>query len=339
MYPKIAIIILNWNGWKDTIECLESIYHIDYPNYDVIVVDNHSDNDSIHKINDYCKGNIQIVSKFTQNNPKLKPIDVLEYDQKMAENGGNLERELLFSSIKDRKLLRLIKAESNNGFSEGNNIGIKYALKSLNPDYILLLNNDTIVDKKLLELALLAKKDKRIGIFGPKINYYEPHNKIFSIGGKINSVTGNNYAITSMNKKYKIDYISGCAIFIKREVFEKIGLLPTEYFMYSEELDYCENAKRNNFMILNYLEATVWHKISASSDNAFVKYYRTRNRFIFMKKYSSHYTYIAFLSWRLTIDFLIEIAFLVYRRDYNVFKSYIKGLYDGIRLKNGIARI
>ncbi len=62
MLPKVSIIILNWNGWKDTIECLESIYQIDYPDYDIIVVDNASKNESIEKIKKYAKGNIEVLA-------------------------------------------------------------------------------------------------------------------------------------------------------------------------------------------------------------------------------------------------------------------------------------
>ena len=63
-FPKVVIIILNWNGWKDTIECLESLYHITYPNYTVILVDNGSVDDSIEQIRSYCAGKIQVESTF-----------------------------------------------------------------------------------------------------------------------------------------------------------------------------------------------------------------------------------------------------------------------------------
>jgi len=332
-HPKITIIILNWNGWKDTIECLESIYRINYPNYDVIVVDNFSQNNSVQKIKEYCKGNIPIQSKFFKFNLESKPIEILEYDKEMAEKGGDVEKEKCFSMINRKYRLRLITSDDNYGFSEGNNIGIRYALKALNPDYVLLLNNDTVVDKGLLELAKFAESDERIGILGPRINYYEHSNKTFSVGGKINWWTGKNSAVNVVKENQKIDYISGCALFIKKDVLNKIGLLPKEYFMYAEELDYCEHAKQHGFLIYNYPKTTVWHKISASSENKFVMYYRTRNRFIFMKKYSSYYNYIAFTLWRLTIDFFIETLVLIYRRDYNAYKAYLKGLYDGFFFK------
>jgi len=88
MKPKVSIIILNWNGWKDTIECLESVYQITYPNYNVIVVDNGSEDESIEKIREYCKGKIKVESKFFEYNLGNKPIKIIEYTREEAEDGG-----------------------------------------------------------------------------------------------------------------------------------------------------------------------------------------------------------------------------------------------------------
>jgi len=63
-WPSVAIIVLNWNGWQDTIECLESLYQISYPNYEIIVVDNGSKDESIENIKKYCEGKIKVKSKF-----------------------------------------------------------------------------------------------------------------------------------------------------------------------------------------------------------------------------------------------------------------------------------
>ena len=80
MFPRVSIIILNWNGWRDTIECLESLYRITYPNYDVIVVDNGSRDDSVQKIKEYCEGKIEVNSKFFKYDPSNKPTKVFEED-------------------------------------------------------------------------------------------------------------------------------------------------------------------------------------------------------------------------------------------------------------------
>lgn len=334
MLPKVAIIILNWNGWKDTIECLESIYEVDYNNYDVIVVDNASQNDSVNKIIEYCNGKILVKSEFFSYNSDNKPITVLEYTKEEVDQYEKLIKDNNFIKINSNNKIRLILNDNNSGFSGGNNLGIKYALKTLYPDYILLLNNDTVVDKDLLlELVKVAESNEQIGIIGPKINYYNNKIKNFSVGGKINWLTGENFAIKTVSQKQNMDYVSGCALFIKTNLFNKIGLLPTEYFMYAEELDYCVHAKKEGFLIYNCPTTTVWHKISGSSESKFVKYYRTRNRFIFMKKFSSKFNYIFFLIWRLTIDLSLETFILFYRRDLSIYKEYLRGLFDGLVFK------
>lgn len=334
MFPKVIIIILNWNGWKDTIECLESIYQVNYSNYDIIVVDNNSQDNSLQKIKEYCEGKIEVESKLVNYKLDNKPLEVLEYSKEVAEEGGDFEKERTHSYFKANNKLRLIISDKNYGFSEGNNIGIRYAIRTLNPDYILLLNNDTVVEKQFLDMMIIAEKDKKIGIVGPRINYYDFPDKTFSVGGKINWWNGNNSAINTIsNKSQKIDYVSGCALLIKKEVINKIGLLPSEYFMYAEELDYCESAKKQGFSICNYPTVIIWHKISSSSESKFVKYYRTRNRFLFMKKFSSPYRYLFFIGWRFTVDFMIETFSIFYHRDWELYKAYLRGLVDGLFLK------
>ena len=79
--PKVSVIILNWNGWEDTIECIESLYQIDYPNYDIILVDNDSKDDSVQKIRNYCEGNIKPKSPFFKYKSDNKPVQIFEYNQ------------------------------------------------------------------------------------------------------------------------------------------------------------------------------------------------------------------------------------------------------------------
>jgi GT2 family glycosyltransferase len=86
--PKVSIIILNWNGWEDTIECLESLYQITYSNYDVIVVDNGSEDESIEKTKEYAEGKIRVESKFFEYSSENKPIKIIEYTREEAEAGG-----------------------------------------------------------------------------------------------------------------------------------------------------------------------------------------------------------------------------------------------------------
>ena len=98
-WPKVAIIILNWNGWKDTIECSESVFRIDYPNYQVIVVDSDSLNNSMKYIKTRVEGNLDVWTKpdnplrHLSNPPVSKPVPYVFYNKEEAEKGGNKELE------------------------------------------------------------------------------------------------------------------------------------------------------------------------------------------------------------------------------------------------------
>jgi GT2 family glycosyltransferase len=180
-YPLVVIIILNWNGWEDTLECLESVYEISYPNYMVIVVDNHSTDDSLEKIRKYCSGQITTESTFTNNG---KPNNLLELIE-LSEEDLN-DTEYIFNegySGLNNKLI-LIKNKVNYGFAGGNNVALKYAMEKSAAEYILLLNNDTVVHEDFLtELVLVAESNKEIGIVGPKLFYDNKKTIQWAAGG------------------------------------------------------------------------------------------------------------------------------------------------------------
>jgi hypothetical protein len=136
-HPKVSIIVLNWNGLEDTIECLESLRKITYPNYGVIVVDNGSEGND---------------------------VEVLK------EKFGDY--------------IHIIENDRNYGTAEGYNIGMRHAFESLASEYILLLNNDTVVDADfLIELVTVAERNGHIGMVGPVIyDYYDP-TRVRSAGG------------------------------------------------------------------------------------------------------------------------------------------------------------
>ena len=167
MKQQVSIIILNWNGWKDTVECLESVYHLDYDNYNVVVVDNGFEDKSIEMIREYASGKLGIKSNFVDMDIKNKNLRLFEYTN--VELKSLIDESKKFDDLESNNKLILIKNDNNDGFSVGNNIGIKFSIEILNPKYILLLNNDTVVDRNFLkEMISFADNKKKVGIVGPK---------------------------------------------------------------------------------------------------------------------------------------------------------------------------
>ncbi len=297
MHQKVTIIILNWNGWEDTIECLESLYQINYPNYDVILVDNNSEDNSLEKIRDYCNGKLIVKSNFFKYDPKNKPINIFEYRNEESK----CKNEIINIPL-NRKLI-LIKNNKNYGFAEGNNIAINFALNSLNPDYILLLNNDTIVEKNFLnESVSVAESNEKFGIIGSRVYFYEFNGKtdiVQSIGGKIDWIKFPGYCChtniigKNLNNSVETDWVTGAVMLIKiKEI--NIKLLNNEFFFGCEDIDLCINLKKQNYKIVVALNSIVWHKAGVSRrkkyHNQFKKYgIYIKTNLKFIKKHNNKF--------------------------------------------------
>lgn len=244
--PKVFIIILNWNNYKDTAECLESLAKIRYPNYEIILVDNGSSDGS---------------------------ADALE---------------------KEFPRVTLLRNPVNAGFAGGNNIGIKQALMS-GADYVLLLNNDTTVSGDFLDVLIDFGQDhESVGILGPKVFCYGDPQQIWSMGGyfrrgkgSMNTIGHNRPDSARFQKAVEVDYVPGCAILIKKYVFEKIGLLDEDYFFFAEESDFCLRAKKDGFQVFVVPASHIRHKTSQALGHTYSPvyvYFRSRNRLLLVYK-------------------------------------------------------
>ena len=126
-WPKVAIIILNWNGWRDTLECLESVEALTYPNYEVILVDNGSVDDFVARICDWVMDRLDRWGP-VQDRPAVAPEALAPGTQVVLSTSR----------------LLLVRSDENLGFCSGNNLGMRLAARS-GADFLLILNNDTIV--------------------------------------------------------------------------------------------------------------------------------------------------------------------------------------------------
>ncbi|MBE0470378.1 MAG: glycosyltransferase family 2 protein [Methyloprofundus sp.] len=244
--PIVDIILLNWNGLEDSMDCLDSLSQSDYKNSRIIVVDNGSTDDSVQSI-------------------RMAYPDIT-----LIETGQNL------------------------GYAEGNNVGIRYALES-NTDYILLLNNDTWVDKNFLDyLVSEAEKTNNAFVYGPAIFYAEPKDTLWFAGAKWNTdklsfdfPLQNSPKEGLSNLPFESDYICGAALFFHRSIAEKIGLLDAKFFLVWEESDWCFRAKRAGYKSLIVPDSQIWHKIGVSfgSESSPLRlFFSARNRLLWIEK-------------------------------------------------------
>ena len=252
--------------------------------------------------------------------------------------------------IKNKKRYKLILNPVNEGFAQGNNVGIKWAIDN-NFKYIMLLNNDTLIERGSIELLLNEmNSNPNIGIIGPRIMYYPEKNKIWFDGGEIDwfkfIVNHNNIGkkISTQNSdkiKENVSFLTGCCMLINRNLIEQIGYLPEEYFMYYEDVDYCVMVKDAGYDLINLKESIIYHKVSSSSggeDSTFSIKWGTRNRIIFMNKYKykvDKTRYIAsvlfFYSTR-----IIKLIKYILKKDKERYSAIIDGIKEGKKYIEGV---
>jgi len=211
------------------------------------------------------------------------PYQVLIVDNGSTDGSVEVFRSL-FPGVE------VIANDKNLGWASGNNVGIEYALHD-KADCVLLLNNDTIVDENLLaEMVTVGESDKEIGILGPLIFYYDEPDKIWHLGGREScflpvprTLAKNQKDKGQFASPISVDYVSGCAMLVKRQVFEMVGLMDTKYFMYYDETDFCRRAREAGFRIVAVPRARMWHKVSRSARmvSSATRYHHTKNRVLF----------------------------------------------------------
>jgi len=332
MDPKVSIIILNWNGWEDTIECLESLYQTEYPHYDVILVDNASTDNSIKRIADYCEGNVQVNSEFLDYSKNNKPVQMLELNEKKIKSGKKINKEV-YETFSNNKLI-LIKNTKNYGFAAGNNIAIKFSLKFIKPDYILLLNNDTIVRPNFLdELVSSAKKYDEIGIFSPKLLLANNPKIIDSTGhilkwGLIVDRGHNEKDTGQYDKKYDIMGAKAAASFYNAKMIEDIGLLNENYIITYEDAEFSWRAKKRSWKARYVPSSIVYHKSGKSIKKdkkklSEINKISLRNSIITVKKHGNKKEKFQFL-FSLIRSLLINIFLIILRKNSIKISDYVR---------------
>ena len=225
----------------------------------------------------------------------LKCLDsILESDYSSfsvvtIDNGSTDDSAEIIRRHKPR--IPLVETHRNLGYAAGNNLGIRLALET-GARYVLILNNDVVVSPPALtELVSVAEADESIGIVGPAVYFYDDPETICEAGNRIEwpglRLMQFHRGVRSVPdcEAYEVDYASGCALLVKREVFDGVGLFDERFFLYFEETDFCLRSKMMGYRTVIVPWARVWHKISSSNglNSPLVTYYMTRNQFLLIR--------------------------------------------------------
>lgn len=252
--------------------------------------------------------------------PTLKRIKSNKYSLTIIiiDNGSNIkEREKLNTILSHYRHIKLIETNNNLGFAKGNNVGIRYSLKK-GADFIVLLNNDTKVEGNFIKRAIELDTD----ILSPVVTFREFKDnpkQIYDLGGIVNWWTGrtthknaykNEYLKLKNSQPFEVDYVAGCAMMVKREVFEKIGFLDERYFIYFEDVDFCITAKKAGFKVIVDPQTTIYHKLGGSMDrwSGRAIYHNLLSNYLFIGKHLglrkiSGYFYLLILTLKILRDY------------------------------------
>jgi hypothetical protein len=239
--------------------------------------------------------------------------------------------------------VKLLVSNENLGFAGGNNLGIQ-ASKG---DYLLFLNNDTEVDPEFLEpLVALFESNPAAGAASSKILYHNSDEMIQYAGStRIDPFTGRSKRIGWMEKdlgqhnvQRETDLAHGAAMMVPRRVIDKVGMMPEFFFLYYEEVDWCESIKKGGYKIYFVPDSKVYHKESMSigKGSTLKTYYMTRNRLLYMRRNTAGINKVTWILFFLLFSLPKNALMFTLRRDMEHAKAFWKGLlWNMTHLNNG----
>jgi len=274
---------------------------------------------------------IESILNSTNSNFKIILVDN-ESDNKKVKN------------FKYRDEIKIIQNKKNEGFSKANNIGIDYALKN-NFDYTILINNDTIVEKNLIEVLLKTAQAKNFSVVQPLILKYSDK-EIWNAGGRINYFFGNfitrKKVGNSLNSSHELtEWLTGCCCLFKTKIFKEIGKLDESFFAYYEDVDFSLRLKKHGYKIGFTSKTHLYHyeSFSSISNNSkggklspHIHYLNIRNHILILKKHS--YLFNPFGTRLYQIFKIISYSiYFIFRLRFTKLNMVYKGLLDSYKIK------
>jgi len=339
--------VLNWNGWKDTLECLQSLYDQDYANACIVVVDNGSKDESVQMIERWASGEpLASVAKVS-----IPPVKRTVHEIRMSGRSLTDFRTVpdLGDSLSDgnwRRHLVLIRVSDNLGYAGGMNVGIQFAYRFMKAKEVLLLNNDVILEPDFFEeMMSFTKANPEIAISQGKILFYNDRKRLNSAGNMTDRFggvdcrgygeldTGQYDGLTSTG----FFYASGAAMLV-RDCYlrscEGASYLDTTLFAYHEDLDISWSARMLGYGIGFCPKAVCYHKggRSLKEDRSLtVAFYVKRNIFrVLLKNYGQNNLFYS-LPLAIVIASVSSSAHAANRRNLSYMMVFVRSLLWNLR--------
>ncbi len=217
-------------------------------------------------------------------------------EQLIVVDNGSQDDSVAFLRHQFGERLSILTSLENLGYADGLNRGIEHSLKGSNSEWLLLINNDTLVDKNFLKDLLQVAQQKKFELLGPVIFYKDIPEKIWACGDRIIPGTMIGYSLykegslpENIHNPVPVSILNGCCLLVHRTVFDQVGLFDTSFFMYAEEVDFCWRARQAGFQMACVTKAKMWHKVSASANRVrdYSLYLRIRNQILFYRRYAN----------------------------------------------------
>ncbi len=342
--PQVAFLILNWNKWEITLECLESVVQNRFHDYEVVLVENGSKNDSVEKILSYCRGDLATSSPFFKYSKDTKPLPVRTV--KVNEDGSFLIEDEGYRPIQEGPGLTLIRVEENQGYAEGNNIGIRFISQHIDPQFVCLMNNDVVVEPCFLSpLVDKMKAAEDVAMAAPKIKYYELNgsSNIINCAGCFLDMA----RVRSQRRgrgeedrgQYdtggRVDFADGACFLMRMSVLNTTGGFDRSFFTYWEETDLCIRTTRLGYSIFYVPESVVWHHETYSIVTESKEYYMVRNRYKFIRKNGTRWQAYRFMAYHLLALLVPTVLVYVHDGETHRVRPFLKGTVDGLRTLMG----
>ncbi len=286
----VTIVLLNYNGWRDTLECLESLLKQTTTEWCAVVADNGSQDESLERITHWIAD---------------RQVD---------------------------RLIRLLPLDENYGFAKGNNKAIA-TTKDEQTDYYWILNNDTVVEPDCLEkMVRYMDTHPSVTALTPAIRLYDQRDLLWNAGGRLvfggRKYYGSLQPVSILKGKgvLPITFVTGCALFVRKELVAEEPLLTEQFFFGEEDFDFSLRMQEKGKKMVCLTDAFIYHKVSAT-----VGQYRNFNKlFIYTLNraidFKLHYSTLKYKIWRMLYFPYTRWRFLsgMNRKEQNTFMALLR---------------